>query len=174
MENKVQVPVALPDGRIRIKSLYKGKVINRYYREIGCSMCNKIILREVQNIKKQKYTFCKECTPKRAMFYYPLSVKVKSSGHVLRYAPEHPNAKKNYIPEHRFVIENSIGRYLEKHEVIHHIDCVKDNNSLTNLWITDSSGHTKAHNSLNNCVKSLMDAGVLIFDKIEGIYKPKL
>jgi ribosomal protein L37AE/L43A len=168
IENKEK----MPDGRFRVKSIYKGKIINRYYVEVICSHCQEEkVIREAQNLKKQKYTFCDKCKHLRAKFYYTLDVKVKTSGHILKYQPEHPNAKKNYVPEHRLVVENSIGRLLEKNEVVHHIDCVKDNNSIENLFLTTPAGHNKAHNSLNDCVKHLLHNKHIYFDKSEGTYK---
>jgi len=50
--------------------------------------------------------------------------KVISKGDYL-YAlvPEHPNATKNgYVLMHRIVMENHLGRILNKDEVVHHLD----------------------------------------------------
>lgn len=43
------------------------------------------------------------------------------SGYLLRYAPEHPDANKSgYVREHRLVMEQAVGRRLERAEVVHH------------------------------------------------------
>ena len=68
------------------------------------------------------------------------------SGYVLVRMPFHPQSRSNgYYPEHRLVMEKMIGRYLEKEEVVHHIDGNKENNSPGNLVITTHHLHGKEH-----------------------------
>ena len=62
------------------------------------------------------------------------------NGYVLVYAPGHPKARKlKYVPEHRLVMEEHLGRYLTEEESVHHKNSVRDDNSLKNLdlWTTD-------------------------------------
>lgn len=66
--------------------------------------------------------------------------KTRKDGYVFVVAPDdHPNPsyiKKNglrYILEHRYVMEQHIGRYLEPTEVVHHIDENANNNDISNL-----------------------------------------
>lgn len=48
--------------------------------------------------------------------------------------PEHPNCTKDgYVAEHRLVQEKKIGRYLQRSEVVHHIDGDPENNAPANL-----------------------------------------
>lgn len=49
------------------------------------------------------------------------------------------------ILEHRIIVENSIGRSLEKNEHIHHIDGNKLNNSINNLQIVSPTEHAIIH-----------------------------
>lgn len=68
------------------------------------------------------------------------------AGYVLDQAYDHPNRdSKGYVRRHRLVMENHLGRYLEKKEVVHHIDGNKQNNELSNLELTTLSKHASEH-----------------------------
>jgi|SRR3982751_6792 len=57
------------------------------------------------------------------------------------YVPNHPYAtKRGYVLTSRLVIEKSIGRYLTKSEVVHHIDKDPTNNKIENLKLYSSHG----------------------------------
>ncbi|MDA2921694.1 HNH endonuclease [Patescibacteria group bacterium AH-259-L07] len=73
----------------------------------------------------------------------------KAGGYIRLYMPDHPNCnKKNSILEHRYMVECILGRFLEKEEIVHHIDEKKDNNIPENLYLFSShSEHTKYHHS---------------------------
>jgi hypothetical protein len=59
---------------------------------------------------------------------------------------DHPNrTKKNYVLEHRVVMENHIGRLLTSDEVVHHINEDKKDNRIENLSISSLSEHTRHH-----------------------------
>lgn len=64
------------------------------------------------------------------------------------YKPEHPYAhKRGYILEHRWVVEQHIGRYLKPTEVVHHKNRNRGDNRIENLELFDS--HSK-HISFEN------------------------
>lgn len=63
--------------------------------------------------------------------------------------PVHPKANsKGLYPLHRVLVENNLGRYLSKDEVVHHKDEDKSNNSIDNLQVLKRSDHS-AHHSKN-------------------------
>jgi len=64
--------------------------------------------------------------------------RVKRKGYILVYAPDHHSiagrgTQRKYILEHRIVMEQKLGRNLEPHETVHHINGVTDDNRPENL-----------------------------------------
>ena len=71
------------------------------------------------------------------------------NGYIEIYAPKHPHKnKRNCIYEHQKVMEDYLGRYLEKGEVAHHKDLCKTNNNIENLQLLTMSEHSKLHAKL--------------------------
>lgn len=66
------------------------------------------------------------------------------------YLPSHPKNVNGYVREHIYVMEKHIGRYLKKGEEVHHIDCNKRNNDISNLVILTKSEHMKVHAKIRN------------------------
>lgn len=63
-------------------------------------------------------------------------------GYVLVKVPDHPFATKDgYVREHRLVMEEKLGRYLEPEEIVHHRDGNKSNNDPSNLRVYESNSH---------------------------------
>ena len=59
---------------------------------------------------------------------------------------DHPyKDKKGYIMEHRLVMENYLGRYLERFEEVHHINYIKTDNRIENLQLVTKTEHRKIH-----------------------------
>lgn len=72
--------------------------------------------------------------------------KTNAKGYVLILKKEHPFAGAGgYIFEHRLVMENHIGRYLNKDEIVHHKNGIKNDNRIENLELTTFSEHVKTH-----------------------------
>lgn len=68
-------------------------------------------------------------------------------GYIKLYLPKHPYAdSKGYYQEHRYIMEQHIGRFLKPEEAIHHINRVKDDNRFKNLMLfKNKSEHRKYH-----------------------------
>ena len=68
--------------------------------------------------------------------------KKRGDGYIAVYVPDHPYAnKEGYVMEHRLVMEEHIGRYLEKGEEVHHINKKRDDNRLENLTLLSTEEH---------------------------------
>src|SRR5262245_20006365 len=69
-----------------------------------------------------------------------------SRGYIHIKMPSHPNARKSgYVFEHTLVMAEALGRPLEHHELIHHINRVKDDNRLENLRLMTNAEHMAHH-----------------------------
>ena len=79
---------------------------------------------------------------------------------------------RGYVAEHRLIIEQHIGRRLQRTEQIHHINCNKTDNRLENLHISRTvNEHLKSHRSFEKIIQGLMERNVIFFDTNKGEYK---
>ena len=70
-----------------------------------------------------------------------------TEGYILLYSPSHPNKdNKLEVLEHRLVMEQHLGRYLTKKEVVHHINEIRTDNRIENLMLfPDNAKHLLFH-----------------------------
>lgn len=76
-----------------------------------------------------------------------IKLKIDVNGYYVFCDKNHPLAYKsnNTVYLHRHMASIKLGRWIEKHEHVHHIDGNKRNNSLENLMILSHSDHGKLH-----------------------------
>lgn len=144
-------------------------------------------------MKKQKCSYCKvgDVTKKNPKYcslkcYWewkretprvaPYKGRTYSMGYVYLYMPNHPNAisKGRYIAEHRHVMEQKIGRYLERDEVVHHINGIKTDNRPENLQLLTNLEHSKQHGREKSIpVQQISMSGDLVakYESVKGASK---
>jgi len=70
---------------------------------------------------------------------------------------DHPNANaQGYVYKHRLVMEEYIGRFLTRNEIVHHIDLDPVNNKIDNLILLNSSEHASIHYLLQLALVKLL------------------
>lgn len=70
-----------------------------------------------------------------------------SKGYIVLYKPGNESATKDgLIMEHRYVMEQHIGRALRQGEVVHHINGIKSDNRIENLMLMKAGEHSALHN----------------------------
>ena len=70
---------------------------------------------------------------------------VGREGYVLINIPEHPKSFNGWYYEHRLMMEKHYNRILEEWESVHHINEIKTDNRLVNLFLCSIEEHKKAH-----------------------------
>ena len=72
---------------------------------------------------------------------------MKMGKYLAGYCPGHPRSTpQGVVYQHVLVAEETLGRFLKPHEVVHHIDLDKLNNSPNNLIVfVENSDHVRFH-----------------------------
>lgn len=73
-------------------------------------------------------------------------IRYDKYGYAWEYCPNHPYSKSGRVKRARLVMENKLGRYLLPEEIVHHINGVKNDDTVKNLQLCSSENeHHKIH-----------------------------
>jgi len=146
------------------------------YRIIECFVCGESCPQRADMYNNYKRPYCTEECQQYMQIYmnkrkaYKDGWRVKSNGYVYKRMWNN-RFKGEWVTQHRHIMEKHLGRELEKDEFVHHIDCVKTNNDINNLWVCNASQHALAHKSVEKLFPILMqNGGKLDFNSNKGIY----
>jgi len=83
-------------------------------------------------------------------------------GYIKILKPNHPRTNcQGYVSEHRLVMEEKLGRFLTKIEVVHHIDYNRSNNNPDNLELFENiRTHNDYHGMLRHFVRQMIQMEV--------------
>ena len=70
---------------------------------------------------------------------------IDDKGYVRILNPDHPFNIKGYVYEHRSVFEQYLNRLLQPWETVHHINEIKADNRVTNLFLCTVAEHSAVH-----------------------------
>ena len=140
-----------------IEGIREGIPKNLRWRDkckIPCLDCGKLRWVIVQAILGKGFTgWCQDCRSKHRKvpkYYRDSSIRHKLNRLMNGYAmisipPNDPligMANKNRIVlEHRLIVAKALGRCLNRREIVHHINRIKDDNRIENLTLVSSKRH---------------------------------
>ena len=117
-----------------------------------------------ETCKKMRETFNPNRFQKGTEHYNWKGGIINQSGYVMIYSPEHPHCnKRNYVYEHRLVVERKLNRYLCPKEIVHHLNEKRNDNRLENLFLFPNKwSHTTYHALLRNQLIKPIDRSNLL------------
>ena len=155
-----------PEQRARISAAKKGKGLGRKHSEETKAKMRAARLAN-NPMKGKKHT--EETRAKMRAANHPSWAKSEKSvswkggrtfdkhGYVRIYMPDHPDSVGNYILEHRYIMEQHIGRRLDKQKHVHHINQNRSDNRIENLILMEIGEHSREHrlqeiaNGIHHC-----------------------
>lgn len=135
----------------------------RIYIRATCDFCGRERWLTRENIRPNRFTgLCNSCSASRPMEKHPRwkgGRRKAQHGYIgITVSPNHPFASmrnvKGEIYEHRLVMAQKLGRPLMRHEHVHHINGIRDDNRPENLELV-STQQNNVFRFMNKRIKQL-------------------
>jgi hypothetical protein len=126
---------------------------NKYH----CKNCGKELKRTPKEIRRGRTKLCgRTCQSGEFNPRWNGGLFIRKKGYVFPYAPNHPRAKKNYVPEHVMMAEKAIGKLLPEGSMVHHVNGITTDNRRGNLVICGSQAY---HLELHRRHRAFVESG---------------
>jgi len=164
---------------IKIKALKENAVrseqYNKYYI-LECDVCGETCPKRIDYAPKLKRTYCKqecfsimqkEMNERKA---YEDGWREKKNGYMYKRLWDDIH-QGEWVMQHRWIMAQHVGWEALINMTVHHIDMIKTNNDISNLWLCTDSQHKIAHNSFNVlCAEGMKKAVQFRFNVETGKY----
>ena len=164
---------------IKIKALKENAVrseqYNKYYI-LECDVCGETCPKRIDYAPKLKRTYCKqecfsimqkEMNERKA---YEDGWREKKNGYMYKRLWDDIH-QGEWVMQHRWIMAQHVGWEALINMTVHHIDMIKTNNDISNLWLCTDSQHKIAHNSFNAlCAEGMKKAVQFRFNVETGKY----
>lgn len=131
--NYIKSRIAMTD---KTKQKISDALIGRPSKRKGCKL-SKSTKKKISDAHKGKFY-------KKSK--YGGHKKRRKDGYIYVYSPSHPmSTKDGYVMEHILVMEEKIGRYITRDEVVHHKNHIRSDNRLDNLELMTFKEHASMH-----------------------------
>ena len=123
----------------------------KYQRKNGDNKKRHTCTRKCQNVLTQSNKYNPRLIDRDDDGWYLETCKGGTAGYIMkRYRPE-KGKHRIKIFQHRWVMEQVVGKKAMIGMHVHHIDMNKLNNDISNLWLCTPKQHMSAHHSFNEC-----------------------
>jgi len=114
-----------------------------------CKQCGKDFRVVPNRINTAKFCSVKCCCNHRSQLPTGLQPQYKGKKYICTRGYIAIRVNKKTVKEHRYIMEQHIGRPLKKNEIVHHINGIRNDNRIENLKIMINSEHDKMNMKKN-------------------------